>query len=259
MPDSPTLKPANARVTLVTALAWRAIAEIARRRHSTHAFGLRQIHPGASIRGLLELQLHCASTGRALPAIDFNLGGPSGTWSTGAGAQGNFLALLEPEPGTVIDRIEEALGLPPFRGMVPASSTEALAVRVVAGLAESRVFDRHGWRTTLGAYGAHSGDVAADWAGSMGVEVDAPGSDCHLTSDAHDRLSRLVMIHRAPDECPVGSLSHLEGRGLLVDIETGRIASAERGGVKLLGELWPMHVATGGSMERLLARLVAEF
>lgn len=259
MPDSLTLAPSKARVTLVTALAWRAIAEIVRRHHSTHVFKLRQTHPGISIRGLLELQLHCTSTGRALPAIDFNLGGPSGTWGTGAGALRSFLALLEPEPGTVIDRIEEAMGLPPFRGMLPASSTEALAVRVVAGLAESRVFDRHGWRTTLGAYGVHNNDVAADWAVPMGVEFDAPGSDRDLTPDAHDRLSRLVLIHRAADECPVSKLSDLEGRGLLVDIATGRIARAERGGVKLLGDLRRMHGATGGSSGRLLAQLVAEF
>ncbi|MEN1927661.1 hypothetical protein WCE37_01430 [Luteimonas sp. MJ250] len=253
------LDPAKSRVTLVTALAWRAIVEIVRRRHATHAFKLRQVHPGISIRGLLELQLHCTSTGRALPAIDFNLGGPSGTWSTGSGAQGSFLALLEPEPGSVIDRIEAATGLPPFRGMLPASSTEGLSVRVVAGLAEGRVFDRQGWRTTLGAYGAHNGDAAADWAVPMGVEFDAPGPGRDLTPDAHDRLSRLVLIHRAADECPVANLSDLEGRGLLVDIATGRIASAERDGVNVIGNLRRMHSAVGGSMERLLAQLAAEF
>lgn len=259
MADGPTLRPGQARVTLVTALAWRAIAEIVRRRHATHTFKLRQNHPGSSIRGLLELQLHCTSTGRTLPAIDLNLGGPSGTWNTGAGAQGSFLALLEPDPGTVIDRIEEATGLPPFRGMLPASSTGALAVRVVAGLAESRVFDRHGWRTTLGAHGTHNGDVAADWAAPMGVVFDAAGPDRELTPEARDRLSRLVLIHRAADECPVTTLSGLEGRGLLVDIATGRIASAECGGVTFLGDLRRMHGATGGSIERMLAQLVAEF
>lgn len=259
MPGSQALNPASARVTLVTALAWRAIAEIVRRRHVTLGFHLRQIHPGTSIRGLLELRLHYRSTGRALPAIDFNLGGPSGTWKAGAGGQGSLLALLEPEPGSEIDRIEDAVGLPPFRGTLPASSTEALAVRIVAGLVETRVFDRDGWRTTLGAHGTCNGDLAADWLVPMGVGFEAAGADRELAPDDHDRLSRLVLVHRAADECPVITLSGLDGRGVLVDTASGRIAVADRGGVRPLGDLRTLHGAAGGSMARLLGRLLPEF
>jgi hypothetical protein len=145
--------PSSARVTLVTALAWRAIAEIVRRRHATHAFHLVQIHPGMSARGLLQLQLDPKSSGESLPAIDFNLGGPSGTWSTGSGAQGCFLDLLNPDPASVIDHIEGAVGLPRWGGALPVSSVAVLSVRVIAALVESRVFEPNGWRTTLGAHG----------------------------------------------------------------------------------------------------------
>ena len=250
------LDPAFARVTLVTALAWRAIAEIVRRRHATHAFHLLQIHPGISARGLLRLQLDPTSSGEPLPAIDFNLGGPSGTWSTGTGAQGSFLDLLNPEPASVIDHIEAAVGLPRWGGTLPAASVAALAVRVVAGLAESRVFDQHNWRTTLGVYGCHGGDVAADWAGALGVRSSPPDPDGNLARDARERLSRLVLIHRSVDEFPVAKLSGLQGRALIVDIANGRIASVEGDGVDLLGDLLQMRAEAGGSMPRLLARLV---
>ena len=253
------MDPAAARLTIVTALAWRAIAEIVRRRHVTHAFKLLQIHPGTSVRGLLGLQLHSRSGGEALPSIDFNLGGPSGTWKTSLGADGCFLGLLNPEPWMVIDRLEEAVGLPRVHGGLPPSSTEALAVRVVAGLVESRVFDRQGWRTTLGVHGCHAGDVVADWVGPMGVRFDPPDAHDSLAAEAHERLSRLVLIHRTADECPVATLSGLQGRALLVDVATGRIASADPGGVTLLGDLRQMHGAAGGSMARLLAKLAAEF
>jgi len=257
--QNPVLDPASARVTLVTALAWRAIAEIVRRRHVTHAFKLLQIHPGSSVRGLLELQLHSRSGGEALPSIDFNLGGPSGTWKTSSGAHGCFLGLLGPEPRTVIDRIEDAVGLPRVHGAVPASSTEALSVRVVAGLVESRVFDRHGWRTTLGVHGCHAGDVAADWTVPMGVRFDPPDAYGSLAAEAYERLSRLVLIHRTADECPVVTLSELQGRALLVDITTGRIAGAGPDGLELRGDLRRMRGAVGGSMTRMLAKLVSEF
>lgn len=250
---------AGARMTLATALAWRAITEIVRRRHPTHASRLLQIHPGSSARGLLQLQLHSKSTGEALPAINFNLGGPPGTWDLGPDGCGSLFALLGPEPGVVIDVIEEAAGLPRFNGTLQASSTEALSLRVVAGLVESRVFDRHAWRTTLGAYGCHAGDVAAEWAAPMGIRFDPPDACGGLAEDALERLSRLVLVHRTADDCPVTSLSGLQGRALLVDLATGRIASAEQGGVALLGDLRQMRRAADGSMQRLLARLVAEF
>ncbi len=256
---NPLVDPVRARVTLVAALAWRAIAEIVRRRHATHAFDLLQSHPGASARGLLQLQLHATSGGEPLPAIDFNLGGPSGTWSTGTGAQGCFLDLLKPEPASVIDRIEDALELPRWRDVLPASSAAALSVRIIAGLIESRVFDQHVWRTTLGAYGGHGGDVAADWAERMGVKFRPPGPHGSLGRDARERLSRLVLIHRSADELPVARLCDLQGRALIVEISTGRIASVEGGGVKLLGDLSQMRAAEGGSVARLLARLVVGF
>ncbi|NLA67959.1 MAG: hypothetical protein GX856_06910 [Gammaproteobacteria bacterium] len=250
------MDPSGARVTLVTALAWRAIAEIVRRRHATHAFNVLQIHPGISARGLLQLQLHATSRGESLPAIDFSLGGPSGMWSAGSSPQGCFLDLLNPEPASVIDHIEEAVGLPRWRGALPATSVAALSVRVVAGLLESRVFDQHGWRSTLGTYGCHGGDVVADWAGLMGVNPSPPDPDGNLHRDARERLSRLVLIHRSADELPVAKLSGLQGRALIVDIATGRIARVEGGGVEPLGDLLQMRAAAGGSMARLLARLV---
>lgn len=251
------LDPATARVTLVTALAWRAVAEIVRRRHATHGFTLVQLHPGISARGLLRLQLQPKSGGRPPFAIDFHLGGPSGTWMASTGAEGRFLDLLDPEPASVIDRIENAVGLPRCRGALPPSSVATLSVRVVAGLMESLVFGRHGWRATLGAWSAHDGDVAADWAVPMGVGSEPVDPADGLGRQARERLSRVVLIHRSVNDGPVAHLSNLQERALIVDIETGRIASVAEERVEPLGDVVQMREAADGSMGRLLAELVA--
>lgn len=114
----------RARVTLPCALAWRAMAELARRHHAQWGIAIEQFHPGASMAGAFALSLQDKESPRDRKLAAFNIGGPSGTWSTGAGGEpeGDLSDLFAPEPARVIDLIQRAVGLPPAPVPVPASS-----------------------------------------------------------------------------------------------------------------------------------------
>jgi hypothetical protein len=102
-------------------------------------------------------------------------------------------------------------------------------------------------------------DVAAHWAAQMSVRKEPPGRDGLSGREPRDRLSQLVLIHRTDDECPLDRLADLQGRALLLDIATGRVAGVEGNHMKPFGELVQLRATAGGSVARLVTRLAAEF
>ena len=51
--DASALRAGDMRITLLAALAWRAMTEIVRRRHRDYRFELLQVHPSISMAGLI--------------------------------------------------------------------------------------------------------------------------------------------------------------------------------------------------------------
>lgn len=211
------------RITLVAALAWRAMAEIVRRRHVDYRFDLLQVHPGGSVAGLIQLHLQ-ARDGSPAARLDFNLGGPRpGGWESADGTRGHLLDLLGHCPLDAIDAMERAAGLSAWPGhRLPPSSPGVRAMRRIASELERRVFEPRPWRTTAGLVG-WSEDIVCDWHRHFLAPVrrDADGV---ISAGDIQRLSRLVLVHEAPaGECATLQ-SALQGEGLVVDLATGRVA-----------------------------------
>lgn len=209
----------SSRITLVTALAWRAMTELVRRHHISHAFGLRQIHPGASMRGLLALVIESRSRGLQ-STLRFHLGGgESGKWEVEAGASGNVADLLADDPSQRIDEMQRAAGLPAQEGRVPASSDAVMAMRMIATMLERKVFEPVPWRITLGLIG-WSPDIVSDWHRHFigRVQQDSWGG---VSDKDAERLFQLVLLHEAHDEAPAHSQENIKGSALAVDLATG--------------------------------------
>jgi hypothetical protein len=216
-------QPGELRITLLAALAWRAMAEIVRRRHVDYRFDVLQIHPGISMAGLIELHLH-AHDGRHDARLCFNLGGPSpGTWQAADGDGGHLLHLLGPNPVDVIDAIERSAGLPAWPGhRLPPSTPGVRAMRRIAAELEGKVFQPVPWRTTVAFVGGGP-DIVCDWHRHFTAQVtaDAWGG---VRSEDRTRLSQLVLLHEAPDEGCVTGQASLQGEGLVVDLASGQVA-----------------------------------
>jgi hypothetical protein len=210
------------RITALAALTWRAMTEIVRRRHITHDFNLLQVHPGISIAGLIQLHLRARDDGRSLP-ITFNLGGPyPGSWEAADGTRGSLLDLLGRAPVAAIDAIERAAGLPAWPGRrLPASSPAVRGMRRIAAELESRVFQPRPWRTTAALVG-WSPDMICDWHRHFTRPVTQLESS-DVTIEDRERLSRLILVHEAPDEACVTAQAALRGEGLVVDLATGDV------------------------------------
>jgi hypothetical protein len=109
----------GARITLVSALAWRVVAELFRRYQERYDLRVSQVHPGISVRGALYLTAGSAASQNP-PTLSLDLGGPSGTYAvlrridgnaTGAAgsSSGPFAGpMLSQDPSRVIDEIAEA-------------------------------------------------------------------------------------------------------------------------------------------------------
>lgn len=218
------------RVTFVSALAWRAMTEIVRRRHIAFDFVPLQVHPGVSPRGLIELRLRPRGGGREL-RVDFHLGGPQpGSWHVPGGNHGSLLDLLREEPAAAIDAIERAAGLPAWPGHRLTPSTPGVrAMRRLAAELEHRVFEPRQWRTTAAFIGWQE-DIVCDWHRYFVAPV---RSNAHgaVRPEERERLSRLVMLHEAPGGNWVTSREELRGEALVVDLSTGRAARMTRSGI----------------------------
>lgn len=212
---------ADCRITLVTALSWRAMTELVRRHHPGHVFRLRQIHPGISLRGLIELELEDRRSGD-LSLIRFNLGGACGRWEVASGESGNVAGLLGTDPVAIIEQMERVAGLPASLRRLAPSSDGVMAMRLIANALQRKVFEPVPWRITLGLVG-RSDDIIPDWHRHFVERVHANGVS-GVDREDQERLSQLVLLHEAKHEEPLASQGDLSADALAVDLATGMVA-----------------------------------
>lgn len=255
------LKGDELRITVLAALAWRAIAEIARHQHPTHELAIEQFHPGISPRGVIRLALASRSGGNPSATFAFELGGPEpGTWRVTAGdhhGEEDFLQLLGLHPRVVVaDMLREA-GFPAPGEALPPSSDRVLAMRLVAGLLERKVFSARAWRSTCAVYGNQGGYSVADWHRPiLGTEYRA-GPWGEFEEDAIRRLSDLVVVHplRDGEEAPVHETGSLAGTGIVLDLESGSYGSLSTRGWKPIGDVRTLYDRSRGAMRKMVDEL----
>lgn len=227
----PAVEFATARITLISALSWRAIAELFRRYQPAYDLRVTQVHPGISIRGALELEI--ITSDKAEPAkLSFNLGGPSGTCGvirslSPHGPEQQVVEFARPmlsgDPSFVIDQLAAACGLPSVVVPIPPSSKTTITIRVIAGLMERLVFHRESWRTTAGfCANDAAGNMVPDWLSALGVDetVRRQASET-ADSDAIATLSRRILVHRSPSDAPCLHLTGLRGTAWAFDLASG--------------------------------------
>lgn len=248
----------RARVTLPCALAWRAMAELARRHHAQWDIAIEQFHPGASMSGAFAMTLQSKENPRDRKLATFNIGGPSGTWSTGAGGdpEGDLLDLFSPESTWIIDRIQRAAGLPPAPVPVPASSQQVLGMRLTACLLESLVFWRSPWRATLGGYWHNGDSLRADCVRWFGSKVGDRVSQHN--PEALDRLNECILVHQSEDGCPVMQQSALKGAALTIGLRTGVVGEIDARGWKKVQHLVVSNGFVRGAIQPFAADLTRQ-
>lgn len=248
----------HARVTLPCALAWRAMAELARRHHAQWDIAIEQFHPGASMAGAFALSLQAKEKPRDRKLAAFSVGGPSGTWSTRAGGEpeGDLSDLFAPEPARVIDRIQRAAGLPPAPVPVPASSQQVLGMRLTACLLESLVFWRSSWRATLGGYWHNGDSVRADWVRWLGSDVGDRASQ--QDPEALDRFNECILIHQSEDGCLVMQQSEIKGVALTIDLRTGVVGRIDQKAWKKVQQLGVSNGFARGAIRHIAADLTRQ-
>lgn len=224
----------DARVTLVSALAWRVIAELFRRYQRRFDLRISQVHPGISVRGALVLKVG-GQNGEPLPRLSLNLGGPSGTYSVDRRIDGRAAEtrvptyvefagpMLREDPSKVIDQIASAWALPDAPGQLPPSNATTLSVRTIAGLLERLVFRTDAWRTTAGICANDAvGSMIPDWLAALGVDDrTARHAVADSSSKAADFLTRFVLVHRTDCDSTCLRLADLRGTGWAFDVATG--------------------------------------
>lgn len=249
-----------ARMTVVSALAWRCIAELFRRYGSRCRLKIHQVHPGSSLRGQLVVT---AGDGfePSVPALAFNLGGHSGTFEVmrrvdgtpcneREQARGQFAAgMLGPEPESVIAAIEQSWGLPLATGTLPPTEKASITPRVIAGLLERKVVEPRVWRTTS-AYADSSavGPMISSWHEVFGAAKNENAS----------RLSRYVLLHRADDDEMVRERDGIRGVAWCFDLAAATAASLSASVVGGRLDLMAEYQRCGRHLPGLLRHLEAD-
>lgn len=220
------------RMTVVSAFAWKVVAELMRRHDHSCMIELLEIHPGSSARGCLRLKItpHQRDTAGGGIVI-LNLGGPSGTASiqrtdyVEPTEKIDFLgSMLSEDPVACIDRISRALNLP-VPGALPPSSTPALVARLIAEVLGREILSRRMLRTSSAWFDASIGCRIAAWLKQFGLD---PEEERHnLESGARPwesiqaAVAPYVALHEcAPDESNL--LDHTTGNAVLLDMNAGR-------------------------------------
>lgn len=247
----------ESRVTLAAALAWRAIAELARRHADTHETRVVQFHPGASVRGVIRVRLQYLDDRASSSVANFNLGGPAGTYSIGDVLQTcrSLSGLLMEHPENTIDEIERLMQLPHRSGPVPPSTDRVLGLRLVAELLERRVFDRAPWRASLAAWDWNGGTSINEWYSDLLGEKYASDAYGNLRKDAQARLSDLVLVHRAQQDEMVHASEMIEGSAIAVDLDGGAISRLTPTSTTPMGDCRTLYTRYGRSIHEVVTSL----
>jgi hypothetical protein len=253
-------------MTLVSALAWRVVAELFRWHQRRLDLRVLQAHPGISMRGSLVVTIGCPLN-NSTPALCLDLGGPSGTYTVtrrvGSAAlrprvpfSGGFAGpMLTDDPAAVIARIAEAWGLPPVPGQMRTSTPTTLTARVIAGLLERLAFDRSCWRTTAG-YCDNSavGPMVPTWLTALGQDADAiPEALDNSSIEPASRLTRFVLLHRAVSSDGIClRLAQISGSAIAFDLATGEATVLTRRGAGQSFDIPDRYAATRRNMRLLI-------
>lgn len=176
----------------------------------------------------------------------------------GKSAEVDFASpMLAGDPAVVVDDIAAAWGLPPAPNKLPPSSDTTLAVRAIAGLLERRVFDRETWRTTAGFCGNEAvGDMIPSWLDLLGVDAAALRRAAEKPDhDVVDRLSRYILVHRAPGENLCLDSSDIVGTALAFDLAAATVTELSAEGKGKTVRLRNSFDAAGHDLRRLLNEL----
>lgn len=248
----------DVRVTLVSALAWRAMAEVVRR-HGDHVqLRVVQFHPGFSPDGVLRMELLQPKAPDAARWVEFNLGGPSGSYRTARGeGQATLGALLGGDPVSFIDVLGRDLGVPAPAGPLPSSTPMTIALRLIAGLLERLVFEPVPWRASLGVRGWNGGSHVAPWHSRVLGRTIVAGEWGFLPAVDHDRLTDLVLVHPSDDASYDPSM-HPKSRTIAVDFRTGELFLLRCMQTTLLGRCDDLYDECSRNMRGLVRRIEAE-
>ena len=252
----PRIDLTDARVTLPCALAWRAIAEIARRRHRSHRLRVEQFHTGVSTIGGFALELDPVAAGPHA-RHEFTIDGPDpGRWCVRDEgevelAAGDLASLLGDGPEHVVTWFESKARFPVMAPPLPAGGRFVRAIRLVAALLERRVFDRHPWRATLAAADGVGGPVVGDWHSAFVPPVARDEAGDLRPADV-SRLSQLVLVHRG-EACVWRTGDYTDG--LAIDLQTDRLLRMDRHGLTPLGTVTEHYQAAGRSLPATVGRL----
>lgn len=220
------------RMTVVSAFAWKVIAELMRRHSHECVIELLEIHPGISVRGCLQLKItpHLHSAG-ASRIVTLNLGGPSGIVSIRHDDHGkladefDFLgSMLSEDPVVSIDRISRAMNLP-VPSALPPSSTQSLVARLIAEVLGRKVLSRRMLRTSSAWFDASQGSRIATWLRHFGFDPVEQQRDLDSGAEPWESIqsavTQYVALHDcAPDESTL--LDHPPGNAVLFDMNSGR-------------------------------------
>lgn len=258
---NPSMERHDLRMTLLSACAWRLIAELARRHSTSHVLHVVQFHPGLSVRGCIGISIEAGDQERETFVhqgrfVTLNLGGPEPGTVEGI----DFVAgLLGKDPAATVDRVGSLLGLR-FAGQLPESTSQAVACRVIAEALARCIFDRMSYRTTSAWSDYSDGVMLGAWAqrfdalGSKGFgEVAKRVSAGDVRASDQRRLSRLVAVHRCDDADNV--MLGDDQDALLVDLHSSEAIVTRDGRSVLKANLLALYVASGRQLDPVMAHL----
>lgn len=212
------------RWSVLSAVAWRVVAELYRRHAHEHELRIHHIHPGLSAWGILRLQDGVAGESER-PHIDISLGGgdngsvsvrpwrevetpPLERWQD-RNIVRELIAARDPK--SVVDDVAESAGLRVDQP-VPASTPSVLAVRVIAEMLERRSLSRQTLRASSG-FQDSADPIITTWARAAPTIHEPLGQVPHATLRECQLANRIWALHSslehegpAGDDLPRGSV-----------------------------------------------------
>jgi len=224
------------RITILSAVVWRIIAELMRRHEKKHDIKVLQVHPGISIRGCYHV-LFDAPLDRLGDAtiLILNLGGPSGTYSIrrkgvpeSKRESDFFFEMLGGDAVAFLDRIDGDLGLKTSKKL-PPSTPPVLVARTIATCLEELALSPLRMRTTSAWVDASAnGPYIAAWTRYFlpdAAKLKAQGESGELSfAKGYSKLCRFVALHPCghSEDLALGE-THEQQPLALFDFQTGRV------------------------------------
>jgi hypothetical protein len=252
----------HVRITVLSAIAWRIIAELMRRHAGQREVRVLEFHPGISMYGAMRLTFDAnGQDTEGGMSLTLYLGGPSGTWEVRrkadhASTRGDdfFFRMLSDDPAELIDEMGQALGLVAPKKL-GASTSPALVATLISRFLESRMLSRESFRTTHGWYDFSKGCGVQKWTRHFGVDVTAANAalesgNRQAISVFEDVWSFIALFECRSDPSPLAD----EGRFpvVLLDLRAARMLLVKNGKVTEVIDVKAAYVTAGRRFDGLL-------